>query len=68
MDSGYQRMLDMAKQAGLKAPSETHLSPAELAFAESLIIDCAGIAYNNLDDSDDAVKISGLILNTFGVK
>ena len=68
MDSGYQRMLDMAKQAGLKAPSEAHLSPAELAFAESLIIDCAGIAYNNLDDTDDAVRISGLILNTFGVK
>ena len=68
MDSGYQRMLDMAKQAGLKAPSETYLSPAELAFAESIIIDCAGIAYNNLDDTDDAVKVSGLILNTFGVK
>ena len=68
MDDGYQRILDMAKQAGLKTPSETHLSPAELAFAESIIIDCAGIAYNNLDDSDDAVKISGLILNTFGVK
>ena len=68
MDSGYQRMLDMAKQAGLKSKDELYLSPAELAFAESLIIDCAGIAYNNLDDTDDAVKISGLILNTFGVK
>ena len=68
MDTGYQRMLDMAKRAGLKAAGETHLSPAELAFAESIIIDCAGIAYNNLDDTDDAVKISGLILNTFGVK
>ena len=68
MDAGYERILDMAKRAGLKGANETHLSPAELEFAESLIIDCAGIAYNNLDDSDDAVKVSGLILNTFGVK
>ena len=68
MDAGYERILDMAKRAGLKGRDELYLSPAELEFAESLIIDCAGIAYNNLDDTDDAVKVSGLILNTFGVK
>ena len=37
-------------------------------FAEQIVIDCAGIAYNNLDDTDDAVRISGLILNAFGVR
>ena len=67
MDTGYERILVMAKRAGLKSQDETHLSPAELEFAESIIIDCAGMAYNNLDD-DDANRISGLILNTFGVK
>jgi hypothetical protein len=68
MDSGYQRMLDMAKRAGLKAKSETHLSPAELAFAESLIIECAGIAHNNIDDQEDATRVPQLIFDFFGVK
>ena len=68
MDQGYERILDMAKRAGLKGRDELYLSPAELEFAESLIIDCAGIAYNNLADDQDAVKVSGLILNAFGVK
>ena len=68
MDLSYQRILDMAKRAGLKGRDEQYLSPAELEFAESIVIDCAGIAYNNLDDTHDAVRVSGLILNTFGVR
>jgi len=68
MDTGYERILDMAKGAGLKGKDEKWLSPAELEFAERIIVDCAGIAYNNLDDNDDATRISGLILNAFGVK
>lgn len=68
MDSGYQRMLDMAKRAGLKGKDELYLSPAELAFAESLIIECAGIAHNNIDDGDDATRVPQLIFDFFGVK
>ena len=37
-------------------------------FAELIVKECAGIAYNNLDDTDDAVRVSGLILNNFGVR
>ena len=68
MDEGYRRLVEMAIKSGMKGLNEKYLSPAELEWAERIIIDCAGIAYNNLDDSDDAVKVSGLILNTFGVK
>ena len=35
-------------------------------FAEQIVIDCAGIAYNN--DGLDNEEISRLILETFGVK
>lgn len=35
-------------------------------FAEQIVIDCAGIAYNN--DGLDNEEISRLILDAFGVK
>jgi hypothetical protein len=35
-------------------------------FAEQIVIDCAGIAYNN--DGLDNEEISRLILETFGVR
>lgn len=68
MDDGYQRLVDMARGSGLKGTAETHLSPAELEFAERIVIECAGIAYNNLDDEEDASRISSMILNAFGVR
>ena len=68
MDNGYQRILDMAKRAGLKGKDELYLSPAELEFAESLIVECAGIAHNNIDDEDDATRVPQLIFDFFGVK
>ena len=68
MDSGYQRILDMAKRAGLKSKDELYLSPAELEFAESIIIECAGIAHNNIDDEDDATRVPQMIFDFFGVK
>lgn len=63
-----ERILELAKKVGLKFPNETALSPAERMFAELIVKECAGIAYNNLDDTDDAVRVSGLILNNFGVR
>ena len=35
------RVLELAKEAGLKSQSETALSPAEQKFAEALINECA---------------------------
>lgn len=67
-NQGYQRLVEMARQSGMKGFNEKYLSPAELEFAQRIVTDCAGIVYNNLDDNDDAVRVSGLILNAFGVK
>ena len=37
-------ILELAKQAGLKFPSETALSPQELKFAELIVRECMGVA------------------------
>jgi hypothetical protein len=49
-----QLFLEIAKQAGLKFPSETALSPMEEKFAELLIQECINIAYEY-----DKPKLSG---------
>ena len=36
-----ERILELAKQAGLKFPSETAMSPVELKFAELIVRECA---------------------------
>ena len=41
------RVLELAKQAGLKAPSESCLSPFEKKFAELIIRECAAIVNDN---------------------
>ena len=68
MDNGYQRILDMAKRAGIKGRDELYLSPAELEFAESIIIECAGIAHNNIHDPEDANQVPRMIFDFFGIK
>ena len=35
-----ERILELAKQAGLKFPSETAMSPVELKFAELIVREC----------------------------
>jgi hypothetical protein len=38
-----ERILELAKQAGLKFPSETAMSPVELKFAELIVQECASL-------------------------
>lgn len=38
-----ERILEIAKQAGLKFPSETDLSPQEEKFAELIVGECAEV-------------------------
>jgi hypothetical protein len=58
-------ILELAKQAGLKFPSETALSPQELKFAELLIKDCADC----LDDGDmEGLWVRNVLYNRFGVE
>ena len=37
------RILELAKQAGVKFPSETNLSPTEKKFAELIVRECIGV-------------------------
>jgi hypothetical protein len=41
-----ERIRLLAEQAGLKFPSETAMSPAELKFAELIVAEC-GLWFNN---------------------
>ena len=66
-----ERILELAKQAGLKFPSEEALSPVEIKFAELIVRECLDI----LDDEDDgstdtkSVRIAAYcIKKNFGVE
>ena len=66
-----ERILQLAKQAGLKFPSEEALSPVEIKFAELIVRECLDI----LDDEDDgstdtkSVRIAAYcIKKNFGVE
>jgi hypothetical protein len=48
-----ERILELAKKAGLKFPSETAMSLVELKFAELIIRECAGIAHGSDQPSVD---------------
>jgi hypothetical protein len=44
-----ERILELAKQAGLKFPSETALSPVEIKFAELIIWEAIGLCKVDVD-------------------
>jgi len=45
-----ERILELAKQAGLKFPSETAMSPVELKFAELIVQECTNFLKDTMDD------------------
>ena len=47
-----ERILELAKQAGLKFPSETAMSPVELKFAELIVRRCAAQIAEAIPDTD----------------
>jgi len=49
-----QRILELAKQAGLKFPSETAMSPVELEFAQLIVRECTAALF------DESERLSGL--------
>lgn len=57
------RILELAKQAGVKFPSETDLSPTEKKFAELIVRECATIA-----NTAEPYRTDDLILKHFGVE
>ena len=66
-----QRIRELAEQARLMAegqpsgPSPWH--DALQHFAELIVMDCASIVYNNVDD-DQGETVSRLLLKTYGVE
>ena len=70
-----ERILQLAKQAGLKFPSEEALSPVEIKFAELIVRECAWIANDPAPSvyDHDSYKLgrkwaSEDVLKHFGVK
>ena len=68
-----ERILQLAKQAGLKFPSETALSPVEIKFAQLIVRDCIEAIQNESMNSDDdwerGLRIAeGAIQKHFGVE
>ena len=68
-----ERILELAKQAGLKFPSETALSPVEIKFAQLIVRDCIEAIQNESMNSDDdwerGLRIAeGAIQKHFGVE
>lgn len=66
-----ERILEIAKQAGLKFPSEATLSPAEIKFFRLIVSECASIAKSADDDTwkrdDKGTEIAKNIQQHFGV-
>lgn len=54
-----ERVIELAKQAGIKFPSETELSPAEKKFAELIVAECALQCVHN-EDMDRIEKHFGV--------
>jgi hypothetical protein len=63
------RILELAKQAGLKSLSETAISPQEQKFAELIVRECAKESFefwcNQVDCSEESAESH--ILKHFGV-
>ena len=67
------RILELAKQAGLKFPSETAMSPVELEFAKLIVQECIQTIQNESMNSNDeweyGLRIAqGAIQTHFGVE
>ena len=67
-----ERILELAKQAGLKFPSETAMSPVELEFAKLIVQECIQTIQNESMNSNDeweyGLRIAqGAIQTHFGV-
>lgn len=62
-----ERFLEIAKQARLKFPSETALSPIEEKFAELIVKECAGVDLYWLSEQDRKA-VAEKIKQHFGVE
>ena len=52
-----ERILQLAKQAGLKFPSEEALSPVEIKFAELIVRECVSVINTEAAEHEDDDEI-----------
>jgi len=65
-----ERILELAKQAGLKFPSETAMSPVELEFAQLIVAECAEVILKTFvvhNEIDAMHRIRDNVKQHFGV-
>ncbi len=62
-----ERIIELAKQAGLKFPSETELSPVEKKFAELIVKECIGVVQKG-GGMCGAISSNNLKQHFFGVE
>jgi hypothetical protein len=48
-----ERILELAKQAGLKFPSETAMSPVELKFAQLIVKECVEVMNTTVKQAEE---------------
>jgi hypothetical protein len=67
-DNIHQRILAIAKRAGLKYPSEEALTPMEIKFAQLIVAECAEIADEQCVMAlDQPIGVGQELLDQFGV-
>ena len=54
-----ERILELAKQAGLKFPSEEALSPVEIKFAELIVKECCHIMNTTAKKAEESNTYMG---------
>ena len=65
-----EQILELAKQAGLKFPSETAMSPVELKFAQLIVAECAEVILKTFvvhNEIDAMHRIRDNVKQHFGV-
>jgi hypothetical protein len=63
-----ERIRELARQSGIiQYDSDGKASEVE-RFAELIVMDCASIVYNNIDDDEQGESLSRLILDSYGVE
>ena len=65
-----EQILELAKQAGLKFPSETAMSPVELKFAQLIVAECAEVILKTFvvhNEIDAMHRIRDRVKEHFGV-
>lgn len=63
-----ERIRELARQSGIIQYDSDGKASEVQRFAELIVMDCASIVYNNIDDDEQGESLSRLILDSYGVE